>query len=1241
MALKKNRLLVELDLLRDSIRQNEFISTGTEPMVCSDEVLKEIALKQPLKSSDFLAISGIDKNFMNKYASSFLQVIMQNKNTDIKEVNVSKDAYKVLDHYKDRLTNISKRNTNIYMSKINKNKSFDLSFVENKEDLVEFLTNKRISVLKLNPKGDHQNEELNRNITYLYREINKAEKETGSYDLYIGYPFVETVMPKDNFVIKAPLLFFPVKLTRTKQEFSLRKDKDKDIQYNRDLLLAMAKIEKQAIDSKTAFQDDFSLKALNQIVIPFYEQYGLMFKGAHLDFHFVPYKNEIKKDFTKKMKNKIQLQEYIVLGRYKLYSSMIQKDMNQILSSNKYNDLLECLIDETGLYAEDEAEFLLDNRKIEESSLSYISDLNYSQEKVIDLVNTEKKLVIWGPPGTGKSQTITNLIARSVLQGEKVLVISEKKVALDVIFSRLKGASKYAMFIDDAENKQVFYEKLKEFIDPTPPTRTVNNDTFGSEEKINEILSTLDRSLKLMYTEKINGVPIYRLYKRYVKDKDLVKHLIPLDVHNLFHRHFKPIDFQVLEQVEKTFANKKHFDEYLDYHRISKNYPLILKLETKITRSNRLIFETFSEKLEKFLIQYKRAWFFRKPKLRREFLEKHKDTLLFLTGKKSVNTAYLKLLLKDSNLHRYVSSNLNGLNRIVTKYNQLTEADTLFMDMCLTDPLLKDIDDISTYRQYLFDAFYTGYLESFSTKHQKYLYIFDKYQEKLEELQDLMDEKQRINIESFEMELYRHALDFSNTKRIMDVKRVLESPHRMSVKSFIDVFQLELINHVRVWMMTPEVVSAIIPLVYGMFDLVIFDEASQMYVEKGIPAIYRAKKVVIAGDTKQLRPSSLGIGRLEDEDEFFEEDTLKDVARDAKSLLDLARYRYKETILNYHYRSVYEELIAFSNHAFYEGKLIVSPNQSISKKTPIEYVYVKDGIFENRANLAEAQKVIALLRKILRDREHNETVGVITFNSAQRDLIENLIDEQLFKQSKYQKLFEKELFRTEDGEDKSLFVKNIENVQGDERDIIIFSMGYGRDSEGIIRRQFGWLNNDGGQNRLNVAISRAKHKIYFVSSLYPEEFKVEDLKSVGPKLLKDYMRYCYFVSNNKQDQAKAVLNQLSEKKKTDTATSLDELVTDIQQRLERNSFEVKRDIGIGNYTINLAIYDRETNTYKLGIICDIDDVGSIDARKDLLHQEKYLNARNWQLYRIFSANWYKDSNQELRNIRNLINKKQP
>ena len=1237
MALLKNRLLNELDDLRDLIKAEELLKSGKTISVCTDIVLKEISTKKPLKTSDFLAISGIGKVFMDEYSSRFLKVIMKHQNASVKEVKVSKSAYKVLDHYKDRLTNISRRNPNLYMGKITKRISFDLELLNLGIDIVSFLTNNKMNTLNLRFESSSKGELLERHITTLYRETNKDEKETGSYDFYVAYPYIEGVFKKDNFAIKAPLLYFPVKLKRTKQDFSIVKDKAKDIIYNRDLLLATSKMEKNEIDSNTPYISSFNSKILKDVVIPFYKMNGVNIDESSIDFSFETYKSDLKDEFVKRRKGIFKIKEYITVGRYKLYSSMIQKDMSLILDSSKYNELLEGLIDESGLYSKEKDIVYSDSSsKVDESRLSYINEINYSQELVIDLINKDQKLVIWGPPGTGKSQTITSLIASSVLKGENVLVVSEKKVALDVIYSRLKNTSKYSMFIDDSENKQDFYHKLKEFINPIPPQRTLNNDIYKLEEEIKDILHDMDKSLDLLYNQSIQDVPIHKLYSRYVKDRDIIKELSPKRVHHMFVSVFgKPV-FKDLNTIEKTFDKYNHLNDYLKYKKMIEQYPLLLKLETKITRSNKIEFDDFSTDFELYELKRNKSGFFKKRKLKKMFIEDNTRRILFFTKKKSLDLKYIKLLVNDSTLHNYIFKNINTLNKQKSKFEKLTKIEIKFLDMLQSNPMLKEIKDISKQRHYLFDAFFTGYLEDIKTKNQKYLYIFDKYQEKINELNKLMEEKRSVTNESFEMELYKHALNFSNSKRIMDIKRILESSRKISVKAFIDIFQLELMNNIRVWMMTPEVVSAIIPLVYGMFDLVIFDEASQMYVEKGIPAIYRAKKVIIAGDTKQLRPSNLGIGRLEDDDELYEDAILKDISMDAKSLLDLARYKFKETILNYHYRSKYEELIAFSNHAFYEGRLIVSPNQFSSIKPPIEYIHVKDGIFENRRNIEEAKAVIKLIKKIFRERTNNETIGVITFNSTQRDLIENYIDEELFKRSVYQKQFEKELFRTDESEDTSLFIKNIENVQGDERDIIIFSMGYGRDPEGFVRRRFGWLNNDGGQNRLNVAISRAKQKIYFVSSLYPEELKVEDLKSTGPKLLKDYMRYCYFISNKKPEMAKEVLSRLHSSEELVDQEILSDLVLDIKKRLEKNNYNVKTSLGIGTDSIHIGIYDEETSSYKLGIICDVNESKVSNSRRDLLHQEKYLNARNWIIYRVFASNWYTDPNKEMRNIRDLL-----
>jgi hypothetical protein len=617
----------------------------------------------------------------------------------------------------------------------------------------------------------------------------------------------------------------------------------------------------------------------------------------------------------------------------------------------------------------------------------------------------------------------------------------------------------------------------------------------------------------------------------------------------------------------------------------------------------------------------------------------HHMTLSFMTVKKSVDKKFLKTMLKDQVFSNTFKTYIKELNKIKTNYEKLSDIELKYLDMLTFDEAFKEVERIESYRTYLFNAYFTGFLEDFKARHQKYLFIIDAYEKKMNELKDLIDEKKHITQDSFEMKLFAHALNFSNTKRIMDIKRILESDHKPSVKAFFDMYQLELLSHVKVWLLTPEALSTIMPLKLNLFDLAIFDEASQMYVEKGIPAIYRAKKVVIAGDPKQLRPSSLGFGRIEEDDPFEEDEVLKNVTYDAKSLLDLARYKYQEALLNYHYRSKYQELIEFSNHAFYDGKLMISPNVDQPKQTPIKYIYVKEGTFLKRSNIEEAKAVVKLLKTVLKDKKDDESVGIITFNSSQRDLIMNMIDDELFKKSVHQKRLEKEIFRTNDQEDQSLFVKNIENVQGDERDIIIFSMGYAKDDTGVVKRRFGWLNHEGGQNRLNVAITRAKKKIYFVSSLYPENLKVDDLSGKGPKLLKDFMRYCYFVSKKNHEMAQEVLKSLYQKESVTQSKMISFMASEIKGRLERLGYIVHEDIGIGQFKMDLAIYDEDKKTYLLGIICNIEQRYDINARQSLYHQERFLNARGWDVMRVFHMHWYENPNGVIKMVKDKLKQK--
>lgn len=313
------------------------------------------------------------------------------------------------------------------------------------------------------------------------------------------------------------------------------------------------------------------------------------------------------------------------------------------------------------------------------------------------------------------------------------------------------------------------------------------------------------------------------------------------------------------------------------------------------------------------------------------------------------------------------------------------------------------------------------------------------------------------------------------------------------IRKVISEYAEELFTLLPCWMCSPESASAIFPM-RQMFDLVIFDEASQCFAERGIPAMYRGKQTVITGDSMQLQPSDLYRVRWEEDD-----DDTPELAID--SLLDLTKHYLPEVSLSGHYRSKSLELIDFSNEHFYKGKLRLLPDyEYVNKSEPAIQYKAVSGIWEDGVNEIEAKEVVDLAIKNFVKNPEKE-IGIVTFNYKQQGLILDLLEERA-------------------GEEKlsipsTLFVKNIENVQGDERDIIIFSIGYAADKKGKVKLQFGSLNAHGGENRLNVAVTRAKENVIIVSSISPSQLKTDDTKNEGPKLLKKYLEYAIEVSQKK------------------------------------------------------------------------------------------------------------------------------
>jgi hypothetical protein len=432
------------------------------------------------------------------------------------------------------------------------------------------------------------------------------------------------------------------------------------------------------------------------------------------------------------------------------------------------------------------------------------------------------------------------------------------------------------------------------------------------------------------------------------------------------------------------------------------------------------------------------------------------------------------------------------------------------------------------------------------------------------------------------------------------------------------------------WMCSPETASAIFPLKPDFFDLVIFDEASQCFVERGLPALLRGKQWLVAGDHMQLQPFDLYTVRYEEEEAEL---TGYDAALEVENILDLARQRLEEVRLSWHYRSRDAALINFSNHAFYDGRLQVVP---LAKKDPIHQPPISwrtvNGLWKNNRNEAEADEVIALVTQLLQ-REVPPSIGVVTFNYQQQELIKDKLDQRLAdlatKNSEAYTALQAAMLPPPAEADKGLFVKNIENVQGDERDIIIFSIAYAPNEAGKLNTHFGLLSQRSGENRLNVAISRARLQAFVLCSFRPEALNVDDAAHPGPKLLRRFLQYTRAMSENKEAEADRLLEATGSRPSLSLPNPLAE---EVAAELEQPGYRVVRELGDTAFKLDLAVQSAEGD-FLLGIRCERPHYfGGRSAKAREVYRKALLSERGWKLYHVWSRNWRVMRAKELENI---------
>ena len=465
-----------------------------------------------------------------------------------------------------------------------------------------------------------------------------------------------------------------------------------------------------------------------------------------------------------------------------------------------------------------------------------------------------------------------------------------------------------------------------------------------------------------------------------------------------------------------------------------------------------------------------------------------------------------------------------------------------------------------------------------------------------------------------------------------------------------------------IWLMSPLSVSDTLPLSADLFDVVIFDEASQIPVEEAVPALSRARQIIVVGDEMQLPPTSFfsAAGSPGDAEVVLEEEGQRiAINLDSDSLLAQAARNLPATLLAWHYRSRHEALISFSNAAFYDGRLVTIPDTRLDRAAqvstpcradrpdagvtavdalldqPISFHRLEDGVYAGRKNSAEARYIAQAVRELLR-RDSPLSIGIVAFSEAQQGEIETALEALALEDADFATRFERACVREDDGQFNGLFVKNLENVQGDERDLIILSICYAPGSDGKMLMNFGPINQRGGEKRLNVIFSRARHRMAVVASIEPQA--ITNVHNDGASALRAFLEFARASAAGQGERARTVLGALNPSASAAfTRPAPPDSIRDaIAATLRARGHDVHIHVGRSQLRCDLAIVDPADGSYALAILLDNPEEPVPDSQARYVFRPAILRSFGWRVLDVPGKDWVDDAEAVIVRIESML-----
>lgn len=915
--------------------------------------------------------------------------------------------------------------------------------------------------------------------------------------------------------------------------------------------------------------------------------------------------------------------------------------------------------------------------------------LDPSQEGILRNINEHKRIIIQGPPGTGKSNSLTGIILNALENSATVLVVCEKRTASEVIYENMreKGLEEFCIILDNvSSDRQRIVKALRDIFDNRPYE---NNHSAGKSEynnaknQFSEFYNRLQKHYGNVIHEVMGSLNWKDCIGNYLKAKrdsgDQI-FIRPADHPDTLN---EDLFFKVLNTIKEAATlriaigdEKNYFDKINDNLFQDKISTLLLQNIEKQLDAHQTKTAELSEKWKKWHARHNETAL--QNLLTPSFGSKLKG--LFSKAVKEEQTAFQNLhsetvaYLKEVPLILKIKESANP-NDLATCSKKIQEAHEL---------LVSCLDNFNNFRAYYqFKNFYLNAEEPFSRTIIDALEKFDasgwesRYRmwyfnellmrkevelgafptddsslDSIKRIDNKIDHHQAQAIRDI---WYFHQRELMKTRTLQNVRMTFNLRANNTYKKrnslrYLMHEEFDLItSFFPVILVNPSVCSSIFPLKRGLFDLVIFDEASQLRLEDTYPALLRGRFQIISGDVHQMPPSSHfnsqnahssnAIDDLEDDVIYSEEESLLTFAQNAD---------YEFNYLDFHYRSQHPHLIDFSNAAFYGKRLIPMPPTSHAQ--PIIMREIR-GNYDENINKDEADEILKIIFEEIQPDEHGKypSIGVATLNMTQQrylwERIWTLADQDEEIRTKLAQL-----------EASGFFIKNLENIQGDQRDIIIISTTFGVRPDGRFIQNFGPLNQDKGYKLLNVIVTRAKTQIYLVTSI-PSEFysnyrdDIMTKGNTGKGIFYAYLNYAKFCSEGNENARIELLNFLMQDKQAESNNTLtaanfltespfeEEVIHELIQIIPAQY--VITQFQLGGFRLDIVVKNKEGLPVVV-IECDGKAYHSskVAYRYDI-HRQNILERHGLHVYRIWSTNWWREKEREIKKLRRTLEEKCP